>query len=330
MTLNDYRDKYSTYMMNICMLIHFLTNMRKDVETANLVNFINGVYTRDFVKCGLVEFVATIIYTIIDVVIEIVLVTLILINANDYYLVLLLSIIAFSWGFINVKLFFVGNYKFPSIKNCKNKRYHKIIENSKDFEEVVYNKIDQLNDFEMFLCEFKYFKLNVCSFGKYGKYLKMFGSYDMISLYNFVNTCGISINIYNKMIDDIYNVLNKKYETSKEMFNEDDIDELDKYIDKKFNSEFIENVYKNITPTDDNKINILFILLLIMCTYNVKLEIEDEESTYFYITMKCPRDQISYTIQMIEFKIFKYGFDKLKNMIMCIGDEEMLEAMNTF
>ena len=342
MTLHEFIVPYHKYMTNVATLVTFLIKKRKDKQIVRLVKFIDGIYDKIFRKWFRIGTISTIIYTIIDIAIEIGLI-LLLMKSNDRYLQILISILIFGWTVLNLKLFYMGdsfsNSVEPILRNPRNiyktKQYHKSIESSKKINNEIHNKTDHLNKniFDSFLYDFKYFKMNVCSLGTYAKIINnnFSGSGNILLLaYCYYNTCLLSRKTYLEMIVDIHSTISEKYKTSKEIFDDLNVDKLNEYIDKKFDSVFIESIFNNITPTDSKIINILFILLTIMDTYDFVLKFEDKESKKFTTTMFCYDKPVNYTIQMIELKIFQYGFEKLKDTIKCMDDEELINVINTF
>lgn len=338
MTLKEFTKPFLKAMANTVTLIYFLSGKRKDKEIDSLVKYFDGKYFTKIRRIMRIYTISTVIYTIIDILIEIGLIILI-INSNNRDLQILLTIIAFDWVILNIKLRFLencfGDFSDKIIDMYENKQFHKTIESSKKLKDEFSDAYDRSDIFDSFLRRINHFKLNVCSLGKYEKLMNEFdnGNVDeFVSEANYYNIYSISHSIYSKMFNEIYSVLCDKYKTSKEIFNDNDIDKLNEYIDKKFDTSFIESVYENITPSDNEMINILFIMLLIIRRhrFDAREKINDDNIKFLSINVSNSNNPIDWGIRIIEFKIFQYGFDKLENIIMCMNDEEMLKRIHHF
>lgn len=336
MTLNEFTSSYCGYFANVILFIRFLVGKRNNKEIFRLVDFIENDNNNMFNREIRLTAVTTVIYTIIDIIVEIGLIAL-LIFINNVYLRILVSIVAIGWAFVNIRLFVLENSLSRNIatnvtNEYNNNRFHKSIETTKTLADDLGDKLEHLNKIDLFIHAFKSFKLNVCSLGKIKKleYEISDGDHDDVAqVINEFLSYLVSNETYLDMTNDIHSVINEKYNTSKEIFDDNDIDKLNEYIDKKFDSSFIESVYKNITPSDNAITNILFIMVNIIKLNQVALKIGKDRNSTFMSMVDLSDNPVDWATQMIELKIFKYGFDKLENLILCMNDEEMLECIHS-
>lgn len=336
MTLNEFTSSYCGCMANVVILIRFLVGKRNNKEIFRLVDFIENDKHNMFYRMIRLTNVTTVIYTIIDIIIEIGLIVLSII-LNNVYLRILLSIIAIGWAFVNIRLYTIENNMGKNlasniITDYNNNKFHKSIESTKNIVDDIGGIFKHLNKFDLFIHNFKSFKLIVCSLGKIKKLdfeISDGGRDDVEQVICRFMSYLVSNETYLDMTNDIHSVISEKYDTSKEIFDTNNIDKLNEYIDNKFNSSFIESIYKNITPSDNAMINILFILVNIIYLNQVSLKIGKERKSTFMSVVDLSDRPADWATQMIEFKIFKYGFDKLENLILCMNDEELLECIHS-
>lgn len=328
MTLREFTKPLLTAMGNVTLLTNFLIDDRKDKEIDRMLDCLSGEYDKKIHKTDKLRKISKTIAIIIDIIIEIGLIGLMFI-INNKHLSIAFSVIAIIWAISNFKIYhyFSGNVKkhFSNTFNeYKNKQYHESIKSSKELSNVPISK------FNSFLYNLYVFKLNVCSFGKYYKMLTSIDD-DVDSYMSNMVTYTISCNTFVEMINNIHSVIREKYDASKEIFDDNDIDKLNEYIDKKFDSSFIESVYKNITPSNENRNNILFILLMMIFVTGYKLTFvkDDGGNLTFISNLEYPKNPIQMAIQLIELKIFQYGFTELKNVLMVTGDEELINSLNS-
>lgn len=328
MTLNEFTKPTLTDMGNITLLTDFLVGNRKDKEIDHMLDYLSGEYDNKIHKTNKLRKISKTVAIIIDIMIEIVLIGLMFI-VNNKHLSITLSIIAIIWAISNFKIYhyFSGDVKkhfSNTFDQYKNKQYHESIKSSKEALSV------PISNFNSFLYNLYIFKLNICSFGKYYKLLTSIDD-DVNSYMSNMVTYAISCNTFAEMLNNIHSVIREKYDTSKEIFNDNNIDKLNEYIDKKFDSSFIESVYKNITPSNENRNNILFILLMVIFVtgYELSFVKDDNGNLIFNNNLEYPKNRIQMAIQLIELKIFQYGFSELKNILMVIGDEELINSINS-
>lgn len=327
MTLREFTKPFLNSMGNVTLLVNFLVGDRKDKEIDRMMDYISGEYDNKIYKTNKLRKISKTIAIIIDIMIEIGLIGLMFI-VNNKHLSIVFSIIAIIWAISNFKIYhyFSGDVKkhfSNTFDKYKNKHYHESIESSKENLNVPISK------FNSFLYNLYIFKLNVCSFGKYYKFLTSIDD-DVNSYMSNMVSYTVSCNTFVEMINNIHSVIREKYNASEEIFDDNDIDKLNEYIDKKFNSSFIESVYKNITPSNENRNNILFILLMVMFVTGYKLSfVKDDGNLIFNSNLEYPKNRIQMAIQLIELKIFQYGFSELKNVLMITGDEELINSINS-
>lgn len=328
MTLREFTKPLLNAMGNVTFVTNFLVGDRKDKEIDRMVDYLSGEYDKKIHKTDKLRKISKTIAIIIDIMIEIGLISLMFI-VNNKHLSIAFSIIAFIWAISNFKIY---NYSSGNVKQhfsntfnkYKNKQYHESVEYSKELSNVPISK------FNSFLYNLYVFKLNVCSFGKYYKLLTSIDD-DVNSYMSNMVTYAISCSTFVEMINNIHSVIREKFNTSEEIFDDNDIDKLNEYIDKKFDSSFIESVYKNITPSNENRNNILFILLMIIYVtgYELSFVKDNDGNLIFNSNLKYPENRIQMAIQLIELKIFQYGFTELKNVLMITGDEELINSLNS-
>ena len=250
---------------------------------------------------------------------------------NNKHLSITFSIIAIIWAISNFKIYHyssgdVKKHFSNTFDKYKDKQYHESIKSSKETLNIPISK------FNSFLYNLYIFKLNVCSFGKYYKFLTSSIDDDVNSYMSNMVTYTISYNTFAEMLNNIHSVVREKYNASEEIFDDNNIDKLNEYIDKKFDLSFIESVYENITPSNENRNNILFILLMVLFVTGYKLSFVKDDNTgnlIFNSNLEYPKNRIQMAIQLIELKIFQYGFSKLKNVLMFTGDDELINSINS-
>ena len=328
MTLHEFTKPLLLDMGNVTLLTNFLVDERKDKEIDRMMDYLSGEYDNKIHKTNKLRKISKTIAIIIDIIVEIGLIGLVFIG-NNKHLSITFSIIAIIWAISNFKIYhyFSGDVKkhfSNTFDKYKDKQYHESIKSSKETLNVPISK------FNSFLYNLYIFKLNVCSFGKYYKFLTSIDD-DVNSYMSNMVTYTISYNTFAEMLNNIHSVVREKYNASEEIFDDNNIDKLNEYIDKKFNSSFIKSVYKNITPSNENRNNILFILLMVIFTIGYKLSFvkDDDGNLIFDSNLEYPKNRIQMAIQLIELKIFQYGFSELKNVLMVTGDEELINSINS-